>query len=181
MNKSYKASEKKYNKSLKCIISLLKWGCEIGIFITIWLLFKLSSENPFDNHIIGNLSNYFYDVENNSSIIDSISFNKNGQKNTTSSGYLLNNTQKIIFSEHFIEKKTNLRNLVAGSFCSEIRGYFDEFKGKKLSNIFDLNYDAIRKLTVAIVVVYCACDVITIAALIFDYLHYNDKNYKITS
>ncbi len=105
MNKSYKASEKKYNELLKCIISLLKWACELGIFATIWLLFKLSSENPFDNHIIGNLSNYFYDVENNSSIIDSISFNKNGQKNTTSSGYLLNNTQKIIFSEHFIEKK----------------------------------------------------------------------------
>jgi len=179
MNKSYKASEKKYNKSLKCIISLLKWGCEIGIFITIWLLFKLSSENPFDNHIIGNLSNYFYDVENNSSIINSISFNKNEQKNTTSSGYLLNNTQKIIFSEHFIEKKTNLRKLVAGSFCSEIRGYFDEFKGKKLSNIFDLNYDAIRKLTVAIVVVYCVCDVVTLTALCFDYGYFNDKIYKI--
>ena len=111
MNKSYKASEKKYNKSLKCIISLLKWGCEIGIFITIWLLFKLSSENPFDNHIIGNLSNYFYDVENNSSIINSISFNKNEQKNTTSSGYLLNNTQKIIFSEHFIEKKNKFKKI----------------------------------------------------------------------
>ena len=179
MNRSYKASEKKYYKNLKSIIGILKLLCELGILVAVWYLFKLSSDNPFDNHIIGNLSNYFYDVENNSSIINSISFNKNEQKNTTSSGYLLNNTQKIIFSEHFIEKKTNLRKLVAGSFCSEIRGYFDEFKGKKLSNIFDLNYDAIRKLTVAIVVVYCVCDVVTAIACCFNYGYFNYKIYKI--
>lgn len=42
------------------------------------------------------------------------------------------------------------------SECYEIRDNFERFKGTKLSNIFDINYSKIHKLSIATLVLECA-------------------------
>ena len=57
--------------------------------------------------------------------------------------------------KNIIQKKKNIKKLVANSFCSQIHDNFEKYKGKLLSNIFDLNYSKIHGLSIANMVVSC--------------------------
>ena len=46
----------------------LKFIVEIGCFVCVCILCGLSSKNPFENHVIANLSNYFYNEENTTTL-----------------------------------------------------------------------------------------------------------------
>ena len=46
------------------------------------------------------------------------------------------------------KNKLFLRKLVSKSFCSEISDDFEKYRGTKLSNIFDLYYDKIHKISI---------------------------------
>lgn len=123
-------------------IKLLKDLVDIGNFVCVCILVHLSHKNPFESHYIGNLSNYFYDEVNNA-LIKRVNIEKqilNGSKNISS----------ILF-----KKKLFLRKLVSKSFCSEIYDDFQKYNGTKLSNIFDLKYSKIHKLSIATLVLYC--------------------------
>ena len=132
----------------------LKFVVELACFICICVLCGLSAKNPFKNHIIGDLSNYFTDVNNNTNS------NLNTLKNLSINhikeikGKLFNKYKKLS-QEKVIKRKAFLRQLVSKSFCSGIRDNFIEFKGQKLSNIFELNYEKILHLSIPNLVVSC--------------------------
>ena len=71
------------------------------------------------------------------------------------------------------------RKLSSSSFCSDLMESFERNKGKKLSYIFDLNYQAIRKLSIALTVVDLSFIILTVIRFIVvikikDKLNYND-------
>ena len=54
-----------------CIIYILKSFIEFGSFICVCILCHSSKTNPFENHYIGNLSNYFkYEINSSVPIIN---------------------------------------------------------------------------------------------------------------
>lgn len=133
---------------ISIILNILKMLVELACYICVFILCGLSRKNPLESHIIGDLSNYFFDAPKNSTNANIIN---------TKSIFLKNNLKFFkrynkLYSE---EKKKNLRHLVSRAFCSEIRQEFESFKGTKLSNIFDINYKKIRNFSIAIVVVFC--------------------------
>ena len=111
---------KKRQKIIGLIIYLLNWCFDISTLSYISILVHLSFQNPFKSHIIGDLNNYFNDAEE-STIIKNTNLDKNKNINCTI-----------------------LRNLGSLSICKEIRDIFIEFKGVKLSKIFDFNLNKIR-------------------------------------
>lgn len=139
---------KKYGKFtyFHCII-LLKFASELACFVCICILCGLSAKNPFENHIIGDLSTYFTDVKNiTNNILSGPKFKVANKRNLS----LGNDMEKKIF----------LRQLVPKSLCFEYRNYFIEFKGAKLANIFDLNYGKILAISIAnlvVTLVFIAC------------------------
>ena len=124
------------------IIEILKGLSDISSFICVCILVNLSHKNPLESHYIGNLSKYFYNEVNNALI-----------KRVAIKEKILNGNKKI--SSIIDNKKLFLRKLVSKSFCSEIHDDFEKYKGTLLSNIFDLNYGKIHKLSIAILVIYC--------------------------
>ena len=143
---------------------LLRCLIEFASFICICVIVGLSRKNPFEKHIIGNLTDYFSDVidTNTSNPISNVSIYNNS--------ILINDKKnKNIFNESSndysydddiedIKKMKNfgkLRKLVSESFCLEIRENFQTFKGKKLSTIFDLKYSKIHKFAIAEMVISC--------------------------
>ena len=134
-------------------ILCLKLLAELACFICICILCDLSSKNPFKNHKIGNLTIYFTDAENNiTSNINKLGYIDMKYK-TGIKRRMLKNTN--IYSGFNIKNKRFFRKLISKSFCAEIRSYFIEFKGEKLSNIFELNYEKILHMSIAILVVSC--------------------------
>ena len=107
---------------------------EIIASLLIYILVGLSFKDPFKDHYIGDLSNYFYDVETsnntNNNSLNISSFNNYGN----------------ISSRYNIKKKLNLRNLVSKQFCSEMRENFIEFQGSKLEDLFDFKLGKIKLL-----------------------------------
>ena len=147
----------------------LKFLVEIGCFICVCILCSMSSKNPLENHLIGNLSNYFLDTVYDTALNINKSTNNNGIFNHISTNVSIYNGNKTISSEKDIKKKE--RKLVSDSFCSEIYNNFVKYKGTKLSNIFDFNYDKIRKISIAhllvnIFFIICFILVISIGAKI---------------
>jgi len=140
---------------------------EFASFICVCVIVGLSRKDPFEKHIIGNLTKYFNDVidtpisnatkYNNSILI----YDKNNKSiiNESSKDYSddddIDDIEKIkIFGK--------LRKLVCESFCLEIRENFQKFKGKKLSTIFDLKYSKIHKIAIAEMVISCVMFLIMI-------------------
>ena len=111
----------------------------IACFSFAYALCVLSSKNPFSNNIIGEFSTYFDDTKGEISVIENKMLNNDSSHNqkTKIKKY------KNIRSEKHLRKKKFLRQLVLNSFCLEIRNNFIEFKGKKFSNIFGINYERI--------------------------------------
>jgi len=128
--------------SLLLIVDYLKELADFGSFICVCILVSMSRENPFESHYIGNLSNYFYGEVNNA-LFESVGLEEK----------ILNGSRNI--SLIVDKKKLFLRKLVSKSFCSEIHDDFQKYKGTQLSNIFDLNYGKIHKISIAALVIYC--------------------------
>ena len=126
-----KNSVKKNALKFLLIINIL---VEIIASLLIYILVGLSFKDPFKDHYIGDLSNYFYDVE--------ISNNTNNNSLNISSF----NNYGNISSRYNIKKKLNLRNLVSKQFCSEMRENFIEFQGSKLEDLFDFKLGKIKLL-----------------------------------
>ena len=143
-----------YDACCFCTILFLKRMVDLGSFICICILCHSSRKDPFDTHFIGNMTNYFFhEINYKNNITNQTEYN-NSMINSFSSGEHLFNESKILSSEEDTKKMT-LRQLVAESFCSEIQENFEKYKGTKLSNIFDLNYGKIHKISIATLVVSC--------------------------
>ena len=112
-------------------------------FICISKLVNLSFKSPFKNHIIGDLNNYFIDVTE-SNIINNNNFEENKNNNSTF-----------------------LRNLVSLSICKEIRESLIEFKGLRLSKIFDFKLDKIRIFSVISFGITILMNIINIVTVIY--------------
>ena len=119
-----------------------KFITEMVCFSFVCVLCVLSSKNPFNKIITGDLTTYFEDVKITKSFIE----NKKTKKKKF-------NRYKNIITGNSIRKKINFRQLFQNSFCSEILNIFIEFKGKKLSNIFDLNYEKIFNISLVNLVI----------------------------
>ena len=78
-------------------------------------------------------------------------FEGNSNFNNTFTKVRSLNKNKTIYSKN----KLFMRKLVSGSFCLEIQENFEKFKGSKLSNIFDLKNNKIRRFSIAILITYC--------------------------
>ena len=126
-----KNSVKKNALKLLFIINIL---VEIIASLLIDILVGLSFKDPFKDHYIGDLSNYFYDVE------------KSNNTNNNSLNISSFNNYGNISSAYNIKKKLNLRNLVSKQFCSEMRENFIEFQGSKLEDLFDFKLGKIKLL-----------------------------------
>ena len=152
------------DKECRCVfppiiyIFFLNICVEIACFICVCILCHISSKNPFKNHIVGDLNNYFYIIEENT---DEILSMENPRNIDSNSGQI---RKRQISNENTINiplaKKLNninflKRHLVSKLFCTEMQDYFTKFNGRKLSDIFDLNYEKIHKLSVGVLVVSC--------------------------
>jgi hypothetical protein len=124
---------------------ILKFLVEILGFVCVCILSHLSKNNPFEEQLIDNLSNYF-------NFTDEINTKNNKYNNifikrVSAKNHILNGS-KTLPSDLDINKKLFLRKLVSHSFCSEMYDKFEKYRGTKFSNIFDLNYDKIHKYSI---------------------------------
>ena len=134
---------------------LFRYVVEFCSFVCVCIIVDSTKSNPFEKHIIGNLTDYFFNIEN-------ISTSVNVTNSTKSNNSILIPNKKInnIFQEEFedIKKKKfigKLRKLVSDSFCLEIQENFEKFKGKRLSSIFDLKYNTVHKFAIGEMVISC--------------------------
>lgn len=143
---------------------LCRFLIEFASFICVCVIVGLSRKNPFEKHIIGNLTNYFNDVIDNTNASIPIS----NVTKYNNSNLIYDKKNENIFNESSNEYSNDddediekikifgkLRKLVCESFCLEIRENFQKFKGKKLSTIFDLKYSKIHKLAISEMVISC--------------------------
>lgn len=133
-----------------------------------------TSDSPFKNHIIGNISNYYYSLQNINTSFENLPKNNN---------YTLNyyNKRKNIFQKGFKEITSNninhrqlfSRKLKSGSFCSDIYESFVKNKNKRLSYIFELNYKTINGISISLIIVHF------FAVISFIILKNNNDQYQI--
>ena len=149
-------------------LKTLKIWVEITIFIFVIILCTLSSKEPFKYHIIGDMSNYFKipstpsDSAENISITDIILMNSSYISEKIFQGNL-NNSYDIIHTKDLLKEK---RKLTSNSFCVDMEESFKRNKGQKLSYIFDLKYQTIRKLNIALIIVILSFILLFIAMII---------------
>ena len=137
---------------------LLKAMVEIASFICVCILGRYSSNNPFESHIIGDLNNYFYGIEEN------ISLNYFNNKYNSVKIKSFFKTKKS-FQKNF--KNSFLRKLVSQSFCLEIQENFVKFKGTPLANIFDLKFKTIYRMSLAIIFIALASYLLYLFLIMF--------------
>ena len=118
-------------ENIESKINFLKGLIQLGALICICYLCRLSSKFPFESHIIGNMTDYFYDIPNTSSSDDIIEY-----------------------------KPLSKRHLEFPSFCDDILNSFKWNQGRKLSYIFDFNYNIVRGLNITIVAIALLLDII---------------------
>ena len=140
-------------KSLTC----LKYCAEIAIFICICIIISLSSKDPFESYVIGNLTNYFYTPLNDTTSNESLYNIKKLE--------FLYKKENSSFNRNFLKRK-----LKSYSFCGDMKEIFTRNTGKKLSYVFNLNYIVIRRLSIAILVVSLSYIVLYIIIIIFNNL-----------
>ena len=170
----------------KCLffLKLLLLGVELAIFICVCIIVSISSKDPFKSHIIGNITDYFSYIPDITSSLKSMCICKNET------------------FEHFCSKENDLngcfnissdiddfkplfkRKLESNSFCTDMRESLARNEGKKLSYIFDLNYQKVRKLSIALLVVCLSyfialfIGVIFVALLDLGYIDVNGAKVK---
>ena len=152
-------------------IFYLKCFVELVIFGAISYLCEVSSKDPFKYHIIGNITNYFYDFQNQNNTIFNTSINK----------YINETLDQLSIEEGTFQGSSNIypdnidfrslfrRKLASFSFCTDMQESFGRNEGKRLSYIFDLNYQIIRKLSISIVVVVLSFIILFISASFLEY------------
>lgn len=161
-------------KIAECIINVIKYLLELGFLICICLLWKLSSNNAFESHLIGNLTNYFYFVSDSTISINNefkcdntLSENFNKEQSISHKYDKISEDNKIEYNPLF------KRKLGSRSFCNDMLSSFERNKGRKLSYIFDLNYNIVRGLSIAILSISASNDillfVIFILLIVADY------------
>ena len=140
--KKYLEESEKRKQNIRAIIYILNLALDWLTFGFVSELVHLSLKNPFKDHIIGDLNNYFYDTEESTII-----------KNNIFEGIKNNNS-------------TFLRKLVSLSICKEVRESFIEFKGLKLSEIFDFNLDKIRLYSIISLCIMILMDIIAVVIFV---------------
>ena len=116
------------------------------IFICTCILCSLSSSNPLESHIIGNITNYFNTIPNNTFFAQQKDFviPKYAEKN---------NLRKYI---------SRIRKLESDSFCSDMLYSFRTNQNKTISYIFDLNYSTVHIISIVIIGLSCGMYLIII-------------------
>ena len=107
----------------------------IGSLICICAICHISRTDPFENHIIKNLTDYFNVLPNNINYTE------------------LNNTENISINDDFdvfdeVEKISG-----SSSLCNKIKNNFEKNKGKILSSVFDIKFNTIHRLSIELIVV----------------------------
>ena len=156
--------------AVKLIIFLL----EVCSFVCICIIVSMSKSNPFKSHIIGDIDRYYsYPFSND----DTYSFKNSTHDSTSISTTLLKekifNDHDILANENAFEdinnsshnifnyKKMFKRKLESSSFCTDLHDSLVRNNGKKLSYIFDLNYETIYGVSIALLVVILVHIVLT--------------------
>lgn len=121
---------------------------DIGSFICICILVSISSKNPFQSHIIGDIDKYYNSYPVNTT------FDLDKRRCEDNSTFNHNNTKENV-------KKLNLRKLESDSFCEDIQESFVRNKMKRLSYIFNLKYEKIRGISIALLVLFLCMIVFT--------------------
>ena len=129
----------------------------IGTLICLGFICNLSSTDPFQKHIIGNLTQYFNDVPNDtttdieiqSNYSDDEPYHSYTEEEQILQGYKGDSTNLTI------GKKSFLRKLDSDFSCSKYRIKFENSQGKKLSTIFDLRMKKIHGMSIGLIVVIC--------------------------
>ena len=131
---------------------LIKISIESSIFTIICIIVSLSSKDPLDSHIIGNITNYFDYIPNIISFENLCECNNEILNYSCTEENILqgcsNASSKIIEYKHLFK-----RRLKSKSFCEDMQLSFVRNEGKKLSYIFSLNYTIIRRLSITILVI----------------------------
>ena len=159
------------------LAQFFRFGAEIGIFICVCILVSLSSKDPFKSHIIGNMSNYFKNYPEvitslvNMCICKSEIFEHSCTEEDNLKGCFNITSDNADFRPFF------KRKLESGSFCTDIQESFARNEGRRLSYIFDLKYQVIRKLSIALLVV-CLSFVFLIIILFVFYFKNADKKFS---
>ena len=118
------------------------------------------------------MSNYFKmpstssDSTENIHISDTILINPSFLPENISQEYLnnsLNNSLEIIDIKYSLKEK---RQLASDSFCEDMEESFKRNKGKELSYIFNLRYQTIRKINIALIVVILSYILLYIVVII---------------
>ena len=145
----------------EAIIYLLKSFAEIGVFVCICILCSLSSDFPFESHIIGNFTDYFYTTSNTATLINNKCLCNNTIYNSFCSEKNIGHGCMDVSSDDIIEYKPLLkRHLESLSFCDDMLNSFQRNQGRKLSYIFDFNYNIVRGLSITIVAISLLLDII---------------------
>ena len=118
------------------------------------------------------MSNYFKmpstssDSAENIPISDTILINPSFLPENISQEYLnnsLNNSLEIIDIKYSLKEK---RQLASDSFCEDMEESFKRNEGKELSYIFNLRYQTIRKINIALIVVILSYILLYIVVII---------------
>ena len=162
-------------KGLVKFIEFLRSLAEIGIFICVFILVSLSSKDPFKSHVIGNMSNYFNNYPEAITSLVNMCICKN-----ETFDHFCTEEENIkgcfnITSEIDDFKPLFKRKLESDSFCTDMTESFARNEGRRLSYIFDLNYQAIRKISIALLVVCLAFVFLIVVMMIFYFIFKNDR------
>ena len=147
-------------------VNILRDLVATGSFVCICIIVSLSKNNPFKSHIIGEIDRYYSEILSNN---DSYLFKNSLYDNITINETLLNdnifNDTDNLLNKNSIENINNIspsifnykiifkRKLESDSFCADIYDSFKRNNGKKLSYIFDLNYETIYGISIALLIV----------------------------
>jgi len=149
---------------MNTLVKTLQLLAELASMICILEIASLSHKDPFKSHVIGNIEKYYNypslyneipsleDVTSDRIIINETPSTEKIFNNTLSDEIRIEEANKI--SEHiFNYKKYFKRKIESDSFCTDIHESFVRNEGRMLSYIFDLNYETIYGLSLAILLV----------------------------
>ena len=114
---------------------------------------ELSSSNPFRKHFIDNISDYYYLNLITHAPFQNMLLDFNETINYLNKSGNIPKKNKINFSENNNNNNKHLRKLESNSFCTDIFESFVRNKNRRLSYIFELNYNIIRGLSIPISIV----------------------------
>ena len=125
-------------------IKICQQNVELAIFVCICILCSLSSKNPFKKEKIGNINKYFKHIPDNQ-ILES-------QQNILN---IANDQDNNIENNEFKDEMNYIfrRKLASESFCMDMYESFRRNEGKKMSYIFNIRYQSIRKISIALLCV----------------------------